>query len=426
LRNVFACRSLRKYFKDSCRTRAEGYILIDSRQVESPFSILNCIFLDSSRLSRVEVNLILDHEASHIRQKHWVDLICHEFILLLQWFNPLVWIYAMLQKENHEFLADKAVLEKGNSSAVYQATLVNQQFGGPVFSLANSFNRTSHINRMNMMKRRKSPPWKRIAVLAILPLFGVFVIVSATPRYVYEDAIPAASDTGILTHARSGAPARQRVANVDEDIQLLDQNSIQESEVPDDLQENVASLPQQDQVYNLEFKPDDPKIVTGNEPKPQNVSEQVVIKESAEKPEENRATDNTVNRNKIVDSPELRNILNQSSDASSNDKVVPVEVVYNIVSDLTAQINDLNSKLAKLENSGQGNVTEDSGLVVESMNSGRVFDDGEKVTVIRGRKVDLIKKLNRYRADEIKSFEYFASEESGEHEGEGILVISLK
>ena len=138
------------------------------------------------RLSDVERNLILKHETTHIQQRHWFDLLCCEITLILQWFNPFAWLYIFYIKENHEFLADKAVIKSGISPVLYQAVLVNQRFQGPVFSFSNSFNYSKSLNRLVMIKKEKSSPWKRLTALAIVPVMGLFIWASAKPNYIIE------------------------------------------------------------------------------------------------------------------------------------------------------------------------------------------------------------------------------------------------
>lgn len=185
-RNMYVYVKLRKLVKSGVKSSSKGFKVIESTDINSPFTVLNYILVNTNNLSLIEKDLILKHEITHISQKHWVDLLCGECILLLQWFNPLAWIYVKLLKENHEFLADKAVIDSGVSPALYQAVLINQKFQGPVFSFSNSFNYSKPLNRLSMIKKAKSSPWKRSIVLAIIPIFGLFLWASSEPRYVFD------------------------------------------------------------------------------------------------------------------------------------------------------------------------------------------------------------------------------------------------
>lgn len=189
LKNIYAYYKLSGLIKGGTKFDNEGFKLIDNMKVGSPFSVLNYILLNTSKLSQTEKDVILKHEIVHVRQKHWIDLLCSEFIIMIQWFNPLAWIYVQLLKENHEFLADKAVLESGVSPVIYQAVLVNQEFKEPVFSFSNSFNYSKSLKRLSMMKKTKSSPWKKALVLTVVPVFGLFLWASAEPHYVIEQQL---------------------------------------------------------------------------------------------------------------------------------------------------------------------------------------------------------------------------------------------
>ncbi|MCC8088993.1 MAG: hypothetical protein LIO79_06995 [Rikenellaceae bacterium] len=174
-----------KLIRNGNKYRLGNCTLVENCSVPSPFSIVKYIFLNPQRLSPKEKELIIEHETSHIRQKHWMDLILSECMLMLMWFNPFIWFYIKVQKENHEFLADREVLSKGFSFILYRAVLVNQQFGRPVFSFSNSFNQPDKLNRLEMMKKKTITPWRKFAaMIAVMPVIGIFLFLSAKPNYV--------------------------------------------------------------------------------------------------------------------------------------------------------------------------------------------------------------------------------------------------
>jgi TonB-dependent SusC/RagA subfamily outer membrane receptor len=211
MRNLLSYVKLNRLIKAGVKSDSGYFKIVENIDIKSPFTILNYILINTKSLSNVEKDLILKHEITHIDQKHWIDLFCSECVLLLQWFNPFTWIYVKLLKENHEFLADKAVIDSGTSPAVYQAVLINQRFQGQVFSFSNSFNYGKSLNRLAMMKRTKSSPWKRIAALLILPVFGFFIWASAEPNYVMQDSSPVlVSERNELEKARENTESAKK------------------------------------------------------------------------------------------------------------------------------------------------------------------------------------------------------------------------
>lgn len=189
---IMSCRSLYSILKFSQIINKKDiiqqnrYKIVDDQSVEIPFSVINYIFINSNILTKDEYDLILKHEKAHVDQYHWIDLVLSEIMIVMQWFNPIAWQYIKRQKENHEFLADQFVIDTGISPALYRAILINQQLQGPVFSFSNSFNVTKPLNRLKMITRTKTSPWRKLAVLVVLPLISTFVWASAKPNYVYQ------------------------------------------------------------------------------------------------------------------------------------------------------------------------------------------------------------------------------------------------
>lgn len=205
-RNIMAYRKLRLLVKNGTHAKKNNINIIESNHIKSPFSVLNYVLLNPHSLTKTERELILQHEIMHINQRHWLDLLCSECILLIQWFNPLSWLYVYFLKENHEFLADKAVIESGVSPTIYQAVLINQRFQGQVFSFTNSFNDHKPINRLNMLRKEKSSPWKRTCALIIIPVFGIFIWLSAVPNYIVQPI-----ENTMIPIKRDGTPDKPQI-----------------------------------------------------------------------------------------------------------------------------------------------------------------------------------------------------------------------
>ena len=158
--------------------------LIRTAEYTSSFSFFSYVFVNPS-ITDVETKEIVNHELVHIRQRHWFDLVLVELLCILQWFNPLVWIYIRFIRQNHEYLADEMALQRTSDPAIYRAALLNQIVGAPVVSLANSFNYSLNKKRFNMMKNIISSPYRKMKVLFVLPLFAIVFYAFAMPEYDY-------------------------------------------------------------------------------------------------------------------------------------------------------------------------------------------------------------------------------------------------
>lgn len=163
-----------------------GTKIVSTSDIRNTFSVLNYIFIDSSSTtSDIERKMIYEHEKAHVDQHHWIDLVIIHSVCVLQWFNPFAWLYLNSIKQNHEFMADQAVLRKGNSPAVYRAALINYTLKTPVFAFTNAFAQYNKFKRIDMMKKETSNPLKKWAALFIFPVLAVFLWVFAEPEYVF-------------------------------------------------------------------------------------------------------------------------------------------------------------------------------------------------------------------------------------------------
>lgn len=156
--------------------------LVRTPEFATSFSFFSFVFVNPS-IAQVEMEEIMNHEREHIHQRHWFDLILVEMVCIVQWFNPFVWIYAHLVRQNHEFLADESALQSTADPAVYQAALLNQLLGVPVFCLTNSFSYSLNKKRFKMMKKTIDSPFRKLKMLAVLPVAAFLFYAFSTPEY---------------------------------------------------------------------------------------------------------------------------------------------------------------------------------------------------------------------------------------------------
>lgn len=144
---------------------SDGYRLVICDSENTPFAFLNYIFVNRNNQDNPDFNRMLRHEAEHVRQGHTFDLLILEILIIFQWFNPFIWILRRALHENHEYLADRAVLDTGIRPAEYKELLLSRYIGGS-FSAASHFNYSLVRNRLHMMSRMKS---SKAALVKIAP-----------------------------------------------------------------------------------------------------------------------------------------------------------------------------------------------------------------------------------------------------------------
>lgn len=163
------------------RVVPEGKIkLVFLNRELSPFSFLNYIFVSENLQNTKGWEKMLEHEKQHIRQGHTFDVLALELVAVFQWFNPFFWLFRRALRENHEFLADQAVISKGTAPSWYKQILINQYVGDQIV-LANNFNYSLVKNRIQMISKIKS---RKVAIFKVL--FGMLMAVCLTAVFAFE------------------------------------------------------------------------------------------------------------------------------------------------------------------------------------------------------------------------------------------------
>lgn len=181
IRLVLQALSLRKARKRATLiNEAEGIRLYATWEPAVPFSFGRSVYVHTSSYEVEDLRRIVEHETVHIRERHWADILLFQVLLILQWWNPAVWILDRDARQNLEFLADKAVLEQGADRKDYQYLLLKVS-GLVAPPLCNGFNFSSLKNRIVMMNKRSSSRLQGLRFLFALPL--LFLLLSALRRH---------------------------------------------------------------------------------------------------------------------------------------------------------------------------------------------------------------------------------------------------
>ncbi|WP_424365745.1 M56 family metallopeptidase [Maribacter sp.] len=145
----------------------------------TPHTFFSYIFLNRQRFEAKQIpQEVLLHEETHARQKHSLDVLFIEFLQVIMWFNPFIYVIKKSIKLNHEFLADREVLTKGVPPALYQNILLrfsSDPYNQHSAKLANAINYSSIKKRFTVMKTKTSKKSMVLRSIALLPIMALLI-----------------------------------------------------------------------------------------------------------------------------------------------------------------------------------------------------------------------------------------------------------
>jgi len=176
LRRVYKIYAFKKKY---AATDMGGFDFINTDLAQAPFSFLqNLFWRDDIDLNEITGRQILQHELTHIRQKHTWDKLFMQLVLAIFWVNPFYWF---IQKELyllHEFIADEKAIEN-NDGAAFAAMLLTSQYGKSIFAPAQSFAHSPIKRRLFMLTNLTKPRYSYARRLMVLPLLAGVVMLFA-------------------------------------------------------------------------------------------------------------------------------------------------------------------------------------------------------------------------------------------------------
>ena len=144
---------------------------------QAPFTFFNRVYLPAGTLAPE----IVDHETAHVSQQHWIDLLMVEVSALLLWFHPLMPLYRRAVKQQHEYLADRFVIDHGTSIASYLHALRHQIEHTISLSLTSEFYFQSIQKRIHMLTTRRTSAAMILAYTMAIPALA-FMLMAFSPR----------------------------------------------------------------------------------------------------------------------------------------------------------------------------------------------------------------------------------------------------
>lgn len=169
-----------RMYKQSRKEYVDGTPVFVHPRHQTPFSFFRWIFLHPERHTPDELDEILAHERTHVRQLHSLDVLVSHVVTALCWFNPFAWLLQREVSHNLEYLADHSVLTNGHDQRHYQHLLLALTYPKAAANLYNNFNVSPLKKRILMMNKERTHGTGRLKYLAILPLTALLAIGSRT------------------------------------------------------------------------------------------------------------------------------------------------------------------------------------------------------------------------------------------------------
>ena len=149
---------------------------------KAPCSFGNNIFINPEKYDWETYNQILQHEKIHIEQKHTLDLMFAEIVLMFQWFNPFAWWWRKELEGNLEYFTDNKLLQQDAvEKESYQLSLLKVAAPHYPLSLTTNYNQSLLKKRLLMMNAKKSNVHTIWKYFFLLPLLLVFVCLFNEP-----------------------------------------------------------------------------------------------------------------------------------------------------------------------------------------------------------------------------------------------------
>lgn len=162
--------------RESCTKQSIGDMqVLISEENNRAFTFLDKIIIGKNLLDNPSMEMVLNHEAVHSRERHFFDIILAELLLAFQWFNPLAWLHVEAIRNNLEFRADDVVIQASNKKE-YQLTMLGMSLNSINSTLFTALNSSNLKKRIVMMNSKNKNQFSVLTRLAIIPVIALLLV----------------------------------------------------------------------------------------------------------------------------------------------------------------------------------------------------------------------------------------------------------
>lgn len=163
---------------NSCKNLDDVYLVLTQAN-GTPFSFFKFIFWHTDiDVTTTAGKQMLQHELTHVREKHSLDKLLLQIVLIIGWANPIFWLLKRELETIHEFIADNKAIDNGDTAAL-ATMLLAAAYPQQRFALTNPFFYSPIKRRIAMLTNNKHPRFSYARRLVVLPLLVAVTLLFA-------------------------------------------------------------------------------------------------------------------------------------------------------------------------------------------------------------------------------------------------------
>ncbi len=155
----------------SPKKKMPGYTAVFTGKEHGSYSFFNYAFFPNENANAE----IVRHEMSHIAHHHSTDILFVELMMIIQWFNPFIYLYKRELQSLHEYMADRDVVATGIDKQNYMMLILQQCTAVDFSNMSNNFSFLLTKKRIKMITQSKKAKGVVIKALLTLPLFALLL-----------------------------------------------------------------------------------------------------------------------------------------------------------------------------------------------------------------------------------------------------------
>ena len=156
----------------SPKRKMDGFTAVFTGREQGSFSFFRYAFFPNENVDTD----ILRHEISHIEHHHSWDILFAELMMILQWFNPFIYLYKKELQSLHEYQADRDVVATGVDKKNYMMLILQQCTAVDFSGMSNNFSLILTKKRIKMITKTEKAKGLWWRLLATLPVLAILMI----------------------------------------------------------------------------------------------------------------------------------------------------------------------------------------------------------------------------------------------------------